>query len=355
MATKGAQPIMGEAGSIPAYALHDVMHVYGGRPVVKLEQWTIPQGAVIGVVGPNGCGKSTLLRLLAFVEPPTQGTILVRGEAVSWRRAQELRRRVTLLPQDPYLLDRTVGGNVAYGLCARNVRRHREARVQEALRWVGLDPRLFLSRSVRHLSGGEARRVALAARLVLQPEVLLLDEPTAAIDLQSSWRVRQAMLHARAAWGTTVVVTSHDWEWLLSVADEVYEMHCGRLVGRAPVNLFEGPWERGSDGVIWKNLGGGERLVFPAHGAGGETAVVAAEDVRVCADVPSGEAARSNVFRGTVSSLVVHGMGDRVLISIQWVGGILHASMSTDRFRAGRIQPNGCVFVEIPGHRCFWL
>jgi len=220
----------GESFSVPLYLFHDVEQAYKGRTVLSIGRWAVRQGIVLGLVGPNGSGKSTLLRLMGFVEFPVRGTIAFRGDRVSRRRAQAVRSEVTLLPQDPYLLDRSVADNVAYGLSVRGVRRNRAARVQEALRWVGLDPDLFGARSVRDLSGGEARRTALAARLVLRPRVLLLDEPTAEIDAHSAQLVRRAILRARSDWGATVVVTSHDWTWLRGFCDEVHEMRDGRLI-----------------------------------------------------------------------------------------------------------------------------
>lgn len=213
------------------YIFQDVEQAYKGRTVLSVARWSVRRGTVLGLVGPNGSGKSTLLRLMGFVEFPVRGTIFFEGRRISRKDAQALRLEVTLLPQDPYLLDRTVADNVAYGLSVRGVRRGRAARVQEALQWVGLDPGVFGGRSVRALSGGEARRTALAARLAVRPQVLLLDEPTAEIDEDSVQRVRSAILHARSNWGATVVVTSHDREWLLTFCDEIQEMRDGRLTG----------------------------------------------------------------------------------------------------------------------------
>lgn len=339
----------------PLYALDEVLQVYGGRTVLSIDGWSVPEGCVLGLVGPNGSGKSTLLRLLAFVESPAEGTLWFQGRRVSRREASALRRAVTLLPQDPYLLDRSVADNVAYGLSVRGVHGDRKARVQEALRWVGLDPEVFGPRRVHALSGGEARRVALAARLVLQPRVLLLDEPTAEIDVESAWLVRRAALHARSAWGTTVIITSHDWGWLLGLCDQVHHMHAGHLVGRAPVNFFDGPWRKDTAGRVWKDMGAGQRLVLPAPESLEATAVVDAERVRVFTDRPEDLGARENLFQGTVTELAVHGHDDRLLVTVRLSERTLLASVTRDRLRAKGLQPGSAVFVWIPEDRCRWL
>ena len=128
-----------------------------------------------------------------------------------------MRDRVALLPQEPFLLKRTVLTNVAYGLQIRKVRANRRERVAEAL-GVGRARRPGVRPSARYaLSGGEAQRVALAARLILRPEVLLLDEPTTSVDAFSARLIRDAVLKARADWGTTLVIASHDRQWLAEI------------------------------------------------------------------------------------------------------------------------------------------
>jgi tungstate transport system ATP-binding protein len=101
--------------------------------------------------------------------------------------------------------------------------------VRRALEKVGLDPTRFSQRSWRELSGGEAQRVALAARLVLKPKVLLLDEPTANVDRESSELILRAVLDARNQWGTTLIIISHQLTWLRQIADHILALDYGRL------------------------------------------------------------------------------------------------------------------------------
>jgi tungstate transport system ATP-binding protein len=210
------------------YELENVRQVYNGVTVLRIETLVVEPRSIVGVLGPNGSGKSTLLRLLAFLEPPAQGRIAYQG-LPAHAGSLSLRRRVTLLDQSPYLLKRTVAGIVGFGLKLRGVRQ-RGGRVRRALGMVGLDPDAYGQRRWHQLSGGEAQRVALASRLVLRPEVLLLDEPTANLDEESTERIRQAALAARREWGATLVLVSHDREWLLSVCERTLRLRKGAIL-----------------------------------------------------------------------------------------------------------------------------
>lgn len=209
------------------YELTDIRQRYAGREVLCIDRLTIPAGVILGLAGPNGGGKSTLLRLLAFLEPPVAGELRYCGRPTLGRE-DELRGEVTYFPQEPYLLKRSVRANVGYGLAVRRAPDIRE-RVDEALTLVGLDPARFASRSWRQLSGGEVKRVALAARLALRPRVLLLDEPTANLDRDSAELVRRAVVAARTEHGTSLVISGHDQQWLRAISDDILWLREGRL------------------------------------------------------------------------------------------------------------------------------
>jgi len=211
----------------PLYELRNVIQAHSGRTVLDVPALSLAAGAIVGVTGPNGSGKTTLLRLLAFLDRPAGGEIRFMGEPCLGREGT-LRRQVTLLVQNPYLLRRSVRGNVAYGLKARGMSDVR-GRTDRALAAVGLSPARFADRARHELSGGEAQRVALAARLAFEPQVLLLDEPTASLDAESAKLVRTAALDARDRLGTTLVVVSHDIRWLTEVSDMVLAMEGGRI------------------------------------------------------------------------------------------------------------------------------
>lgn len=214
--------------STPLVSLRNIRQRYAKRTVLSIESLDILQGDIIGLAGPNGSGKTTLLRLLAFLEQPVQGTITFLGKPTSIR-PNHVHREVTLLVQEPYLLKRSVFANVAYGLKVRG-KNDIPAKVARALEVVGLAPDLFSKRLWYELSGGEAQRVALAARLVLKPRLLLLDEPTASLDIQSAELVKQAALSAREEYGAALVIVSHDKPWLTSVSDHIITMENGSII-----------------------------------------------------------------------------------------------------------------------------
>lgn len=212
----------------PLYMLRGIRRLYGARVALDLPFLDIEAGSIIGVSGPNGSGKSTLLRILAMLDAPDEGEMQFDGEPVGEPQLS-MRRHVSLLLQEPYLLSMTVGENVACGLRFRGQRETEQA-VRDALAAVGLDPAVFMGRMRNELSGGEAQRVALAARLAIRPRVLLMDEPTASVDEESACLIRDAALAIREQ-GTTVVIVSHDADWLASLADTTVRLRGGKLAG----------------------------------------------------------------------------------------------------------------------------
>ncbi|MCF8038522.1 MAG: energy-coupling factor ABC transporter ATP-binding protein [Desulfohalobiaceae bacterium] len=210
------------------YQLYNIQQRYAGRLVLDIEHLKVDRGSILGLYGPNGSGKSTLLRIMALLEDPVAGRLIFQGMEVDTGDAL-VRRRITLLDQNPYLLKRSVRANVAYGLKVRGEKIDIQGKINRALELVGLPSEHFSERSWHQLSGGEAQRVALAARLVLHPEVLLLDEPTANLDEESTELIRRASLAAREKWSTTVILVSHDRSWLEGVSDRFLLMEKGRF------------------------------------------------------------------------------------------------------------------------------
>jgi tungstate transport system ATP-binding protein len=218
--------------STPLYALRGVEVAYNGASVLHVPELAIARGSILGLAGHNGSGKSTLLKLLGFLLEPTAGVLEFDGRVVdraAYRAGHLLRRRAVLMGQDTCLLKRSVAANVAFGLRLRGLPAP-DALLAEALALVGLDFADFGRRSWRELSGGEARRVAMAARLVLQPEALLLDEPTTGMDRASVQHLHRAVLAARESRGVTLVIVSHDLAWLTACADTVLTLEEGRIV-----------------------------------------------------------------------------------------------------------------------------
>ena len=190
--------------------MQSIRKCYGSNIALDIEELTIGEGRLYTLTGANGAGKSTLLSLLAFLAPPTTGEIFYDGKRVDWNHGsvEGHRRKVTLLHQSPYLFGGTVYDNVAFGLKARGIQGEaQQRRVDKALDTTALQG--FRDRKARELSGGETQRVAMARALALEPEVLLLDEPLANIDRETTGLL-ETVIASLPARGTTVVLITHD-------------------------------------------------------------------------------------------------------------------------------------------------
>jgi len=179
--------------------------------------------------GPNGSGKSTLLHLLALLLVLERGQLKYSGRLVGGgAERQQLRRQITLVEQSPYLFDTSVYRNLAFGLRLRDVNGDlQRRRIAQALQAVGLEG--FEQRRAAKLSGGESRRVALARALVLRPQLLLLDEPTAGLD-RETLPIFERCLAELPGQGTTVVIAGHDADQPRRLAGTILELDRGRLV-----------------------------------------------------------------------------------------------------------------------------
>ena len=227
------------------YRLNSIRTTYGSRTVLDIDRLTLHSGRLYILTGANGAGKSTLLSHLALLSQPAAGDIVFDGEAVRWSNGSllRLRREVTLVHQSPYLFTGSVAANVAYGLKLRGV--HGDGlrqRVEDALTRVGLPG--FGHRRSRELSGGEAQRVALARALALETKVLLLDEPLANVDRDTS-ALLEKIVSALPARGTTVVMTTHDPEHVERLKGERIHLVAGRLA--APQSFRSTSFDEGEN------------------------------------------------------------------------------------------------------------
>jgi len=225
------------------YRLDRVVARHGESVVLDVDSLVVEAGQVLCLVGPTGSGKSTLLKILANVDAPTSGDLHMRGERVGAGGLSLVQQRaMAMVFQRPLLLDRSVRENVAYGLAVRGAHSKEEEtrRVDATLDRLGLTT--FAERRARSLSGGETYLVALARSLVLEPDVLLLDEPTANLDPARVTLVESVVAAAREARGTTVVWATHNLFQARRCADRVALLLEGRLVEVASaVDFFESP------------------------------------------------------------------------------------------------------------------
>lgn len=196
---------------------------------LQIDTLKLDAGRLYQLQGPNGAGKSTLLQLLALLLVPECGQLKFLGQTVSTMAdRQRLRQQITLVEQSPYLFNTSVYNNLAFGLRLRDVNGDlQRQRIKKAMRAVGLEG--FETRRAAQLSGGESRRVALARALLLRPQLLLLDEPTAGLD-RETLPIFERCLADLPSQGTTVVIAGHDLDQPRRLSGTVLELERGHLV-----------------------------------------------------------------------------------------------------------------------------
>lgn len=282
--------------------LAGVRQRYGARVVLDIERFTVSRGSLIAIVGPNGSGKSTLLRLLALLERPSAGRVLLDG-AVMWdgvraRPSARSRRRVTLVEQRPILFRGTVSDNLGFGLRARGNGRTEVNRIAAAVA-ERLGIASLLPRRHDELSDGEVQRVAVARALAVRPEVLLLDEPVSSADRGAVQALYRLLEEERAARGLAICLASHQLEDAYRWADDIRALADGRLSPVTPENLFR--VELPTHGDPKHVRVGPVELAVMTDKTGPAIVAVPPTDIFVSRE-PMPSSAR-NVYRGTVTRL----------------------------------------------------
>lgn len=201
----------------------------GGRLVLEVQALSIHSGEVLAVVGPNGAGKSTLLLTLARLLKPEHGEIWFNGKPAAAESALRYRRRIGLVMQDPLLFDMSVYENVASGLTFRGVPKNEiTPRVEKWLAQLGISH--LAKRRASELSGGEGQRVSLARALVLDPELLLLDEPFSALDSPTRTRLIDDLGRILPESGVTTIFITHDLAEARKLGDRLAVLLDGKLI-----------------------------------------------------------------------------------------------------------------------------
>jgi len=219
---------------------HDLVKTFGNFIAVDRVSLAVPQGSFFSILGPSGCGKTTLMRMLAGFESPDSGDIHIKGESMlgippNQRPVNMVFQHLALFP------NMNVGDNIGYGLRRRRVGRQEIARrVQNVLERVGLGD--SGAKRIDQLSGGQKQRVAIARCLVLNPAVLLLDEPLGALDLKLREQMKVELKKLQSEFGTTFIYITHDQSEALVMSDQVAVMNQGLFeqVG-SPQDLYYRP------------------------------------------------------------------------------------------------------------------
>jgi tungstate transport system ATP-binding protein len=322
----------------------DVTVRYGALTTLHIPFLSVEAGEVLSLIGPNGAGKSTLIRIMALLQPPSAGAVHFEGSQDSWKDRFDIRRRVATVFQDPLLLKGTVHDNVAVGLKMRGLDKTAiKDRVQPWLARLNIEH--LARQQTQNISGGEAQRTSLARAFVLNPELLLLDEPFSPLDPIGRERILEDLAQILKETGTTTVLVTHHRDEAFMLADRVGVLNEGRLLQTGPArDVFNHPLtERVAEIVGVENRIAG----VAKESAGSETTVgiestrvqvggcyppgsrlilcIRAEDVHVSeSDVPI---ARNGLNRlsGKIVSISSRIRGDQLTVQIG--SGLLYASV----------------------------
>ncbi|TFC81247.1 ABC transporter ATP-binding protein [Cryobacterium cheniae] len=301
----------------------------------------IPAGSFFALLGPSGCGKTTTLRLVAGLEEPTNGRILIGGTDVTHQKS--FQRPVNTVFQSYALFPHmTVLENVAFGLRRRRID-DPVAKAHEALRLVELDH--LASRRPQQLSGGQQQRVALARAIVNRPALLLLDEPLGALDLKLRRQMQLELKTIQEEVGLTFLHVTHDQEEAMTMADTVAVMNKGRIeqmgapeelyelprtafvanfLGQS--NLFTGPVVGSTSEAISVDVAG-QKIVVPAaraHRHTGEVTIgVRPEKLTLHVTEPVGDVARNTMGPGRVIDVSFSGVSTQYLVEVPGIGTLI--------------------------------
>jgi putative ABC transport system ATP-binding protein len=198
-----------------------------GKVLVEDANFELKKGELLAVVGPSGSGKTSLLRLLNRLDEPTSGTVFVEGIDYHNLEPRELRRKLGMVTQRPYLFPGTVAENLSFGPAQRSEVLPQQT-IEDLLSQVGLKG--YSERNVANLSGGEAQRVSVARTLANEPLVLLLDEPTSALDEAAKLEVESSIQGVVREHGLTCVMVTHDLAQAGRLAERALMMESGRIV-----------------------------------------------------------------------------------------------------------------------------
>lgn len=335
------------------YELKNIEQYYDGRKVLSINNLLLEESQITGFFGPNGSGKSTLFSLLSFVNKQTKGDILFYGIDNKYLE-QDLKQSVVMVPQTPYLLKRSVYDNISYGLKIRKDDKNLDEKVYEALSLVGLD-KSFAKRKWSQLSGGEAQRVALAARLILKPKVLILDEPTTGVDTNSAQLIKEAIVSAKQKWNTTILISSHDHNWLNHICDRKVALFQGHLIDSGSVNLLFAPWKKDSKGDLVKEFCDGQKLIIENSSSKKRDSVVMIDssDIQICR-VDCEHMINEKTLKAVITSVSKQQSINELLVEFTIGEVTFNCKVDKEAMQKQRFLPSDEVYVNIDTSNIHW-
>ena len=315
---------------------------YNSKFSLSVDGLYLKSNKILTIIGPNGSGKSTLIRLLNLLEKPDRGVISFEGENILGERVDKfaIRKKMAVVFQEPLLFNTSVYSNIIMGLSFRKIPL---IEVNERLQYFTEKLKIgdILGRSIKNLSGGEKQRVSLARALILDPKLLLLDEPLANIDQQSRESLRSDLFEVLKKYGKSIIYVTHDRNEAMVLADYIAVMNEGRIeqfapkeeVFRRPANefiakfvgvetLIEGLVVRYSENVAEVEVSGGKgkdkQIIYVVSEATKKKKVTLAirpEDVILYSmDIPPRKSSAMNLFQGKITSIRNIGMFKKIEI-----------------------------------------
>lgn len=340
---------------------------FGGFTAVRNVSFDIPSGSFFSILGPSGCGKTTLMRMIAGFESPDEGDIRIKDESVLRRPPNK--RNVKMVFQHLALFPMmTVGENVAYGLrCRGGVKSEIAGKVRAVLERIGLSG--VEDKQIDQLSGGQKQRIAIARCMVLEPDVLLLDEPLGALDLKLREHMKIELKQLQHQFETTFLYITHDQSEALVMSDTVAVMNAGRFeqIG-SPRELYDNP----ASGFVAGFVGDSNHWTGKAQHVSDGIARVLLDDGRtvlatVCGERPGeltdveifirpesitiGKGEEGTTMSGTVDSMLFNGSNSRILVRTS-SGKLVELA---DQSRAHEVAKGDAIEITWPRHRvlCF--
>jgi tungstate transport system ATP-binding protein len=297
------------------YELKNLKKTYNQRTVLDLDRLCLERNRILALLGPNGAGKTTLLEILAFLARPNAGDIWFDSEKVNFTHGNlmALRKKVVLVQQQPILFSTTVFKNVEFPLKIRNTpKAKRERIVGELLSLVGMET--FRHAIAHKLSGGETQRVAIARALACNPGVVLMDEPTASVDVENQITIERIIREINQEKHISVIFTTHNLIQASRLADETVFLYEGRVAQSIYENIFSGRIEDGGKSGHYCVIQNGLKLRVPPRKVGPIRVSIDPSTLRVSRG--RGDPSQDNTFKGTLTQLSIEKGRVRALVDV---------------------------------------
>jgi tungstate transport system ATP-binding protein len=319
---------------MPLLETIDLCQKYGGQDILKNINLKVDKGEVLALIGPTGAGKTTLLRLIDLLEMPASGKIYFHGRDAtkSSRVGFQMRRRMAFVLQKPVVFNASIYENIACGLRWRGVKKDSIRRKVGAILEM-IDLSAYQNRNARTLSGGEAQRVAIARAVVTEPEVLLLDEPTANLDPLSVAKIEELVTSIIRRYGTTIIMATHDMSQGQRLASRIGVLINGEILQAGEArevfasprsrevaefvgvdNIIDGKVVSGEEGMVNIDVGGNKIIEAVSPYPVGEEVSACVRPENITLTLSKTATSARNSFRGRITGVVSLGPLSRIEI-----------------------------------------